>query len=134
MYNTKGNRYLKLNMLIVDDESEIREILTEVLSELELNFLQAENGLEALDVVKKSKVDLIITDLAMPKMNGFEFLRGLKTAGYQIPCMVLTGHGDKTIAQQVKAFGVVEFIDKPFEMEVLIQKVSSILKNIQTAS
>lgn len=121
-------------MLIVDDETEIREILSEVLSELDLNFFQAENGLEALDVVKKNSIDLIITDLSMPKMNGFEFLRGLKKSGFNIPCMVLTGHGDKTIALQVKAFGVVEFIDKPFEMEMLINKVSNIMSSIKKVS
>lgn len=119
------------NLLIVDDESEIREILMEVLSELPLSFHQAENGLEALDVVKSQQIDLIITDLAMPKMNGFEFLRSLKNLGRSIPCMVLTGHGDKTISQQVKSFGVVEFVDKPFEMEVLIKKVQAILLGLK---
>lgn len=115
-------------LLIVEDEPEIRVILAETLSsQFSLNILEAADGQEAFDILKSKQVDLVITDLAMPVMNGFEFLRRLKVSGIKVPTIVLTGHGDKAVASQLKAYGVIEFINKPWQRDQLVDAVKGIL-------
>ena len=115
------------HILIVDDESEIREILSKVILSLEgFHVSLAGNGEEALDLLKKHPVDLIITDIAMPKMNGFEFLRRLKVLGLHIPIVVITGQGDQGVSHLLGPYGVKYFLNKPWNNNELI----SIIKNL----
>ena len=130
---TKASKHI----LIVDDESAIRDLLLIVINLLgDCHVSQACHGEEALLIVKKGPVDLIITDLAMPKMNGFEFLRRLKNLGHSIPTLVLTGNGDHRVTGMITNFGVSEFLDKPWNNDELLKIIKRILlqKNKQVAA
>jgi CheY-like chemotaxis protein len=112
-----------LKVLIVEDEPEIRELIFMQLEAPDREFLFAGNGEEAFDVLSKNKIDFMITDLAMPKMNGFELLRKIKKHGWSFPTLVLTGHADSMVANQLRPYGVDYFLNKPWkknELETMV--------------
>ncbi len=116
------------HILIVDDELEIREILSTVVLGLHgFAAFTAANGEEALKIVKNQKIDLLITDLSMPVINGFELLRRLKNLNYQIPTVVLTGHSDHKVMKLLLSFGVNEFLNKPWDNDQLIWVLKKLL-------
>jgi CheY-like chemotaxis protein len=102
------------SILIVDDESEIRELLVDLLADRAEKFFTAENGVEGLKIVQKENLDLILTDLAMPQMNGFELIRRVRADGNMTPIVVITGHGDRAVANQLKVLSSVTLLSKPF--------------------
>ena len=112
-------------ILVVDDEKNIRTGLATLLGLDGYNVLQAEDGEEAWNIINDSSVDLVITDLKMPKMSGLELLKKIYTTYPTIPVIVLTGHG--TIEEAVVAMqnGAVDFLTKPLNeahLNVLIKK------------
>lgn len=114
-------------ILIVEDEPEIRELIFLQLEAPGRDFLFAGNGEEAIEVLSKNKIDFMITDLAMPKMNGFELLRKIKKFGWSFPTLVLTGHADSLVANQLRPYGVDYFLNKPWsksELEAVVEIVS----------
>ena len=116
------------HILIVDDELEIREILSTVVLGLHgFEPFTAANGEEALKIVKNQKIDLLITDLSMPVINGFELLRRLKNSNFQIPTVVLTGHSDHKVMKLLLSFGVNEFLNKPWDNDQLIWVLKKLL-------
>lgn len=114
-------------ILIIDDEPLIREGIIDILSVLNAKFLEASNGKEALNVLQLNSVDLVITDLNMPQMNGVEFLRRKSQMLNKTPTIVLTSHGDKTIEEIVKGLGVSFLLDKPINEPELIKIVKSFI-------
>ncbi len=116
------------SVLIVDDEDEIRELIGLQLEDSNRNFYFAANGVEAIDILNKQKIDLVISDIAMPKMNGFELLRKIKLLGLNTPVIILTGHADSMVANQLRTYSVRSFINKPWNRAELETAVSSVLK------
>ena len=115
-------------VLIVDDESEIRELISLQLEDTQRQFLFAGNGLEAIEILKDQKIDLVISDIAMPKMNGFELLRKIKLLGLTTPVIIITGHADSMVANQLRTYSVRSFINKPWNRAELEDAVVSALK------
>ncbi len=112
-------------ILVVDDEKHIREGLVSILELDGYTGLQAEDGEEAWRLINEKSVDLVITDLRMPKMSGMDLLKKIFTTYPTIPVIVLTGHG--TIEEAVVAMqnGAVDFLTKPVNVDhlgVLIKK------------
>ena len=95
--------------LVIDDEEPARQMLTRILEKEGWGVIQAENGLAAMEQMKKQRPDVILLDLIMPKMNGFEFVAELhKHDEWQsIPIIVVTA-GDVTIQDRVRLDGYVE--------------------------
>jgi len=113
--------------LIVEDEPEIRELIADQLSLINVSSVEASNGEEALAVLKDSEISIVVSDLAMPKMNGFELLRKMKSNGFTMPVVILTGHADQMVAQQLRTYGIKGFINKPWGPEEIQKTVQSIL-------
>lgn len=107
-------------VLVVDDDASQRELLAEMISSLGFEAVTAVNGREALEVHAERPVDLILTDLIMPHMDGFELLRTLEEHGDRTPTIVLTGFGsiEKAISvvHDLKAFW---FLEKPVQPSIL---------------
>lgn len=95
----------------------MRELLSTYLSEFGITPLTAQNGVQAMEIVQTRPVDLIITDLWMPEMDGLELLQRVKTINTRIPVAVLSGHG--TVQDTVKALnlGAYTFLSKPIRIE-----------------
>lgn len=117
---------MRKTVLIVDDVEMNREILSEMLEE-EYDILTAADGVEALEVITENRsfLTVILLDLMMPKLDGFDVLKALNKAGVTIPVLVITG--DDTVETEAKCFdyGVVDFIAKPFNNAIVQRRVSS---------
>ncbi|MEC4686675.1 MAG: response regulator [Nitrospirota bacterium] len=124
---------LKQNILIVDDSLSIRKFVSIILQQKGYRVYTASNGMEALEVIDEHPVDLIITDLEMPVMHGYEFLRELQRKGLSetIPVVILTSRGSEKHKEKAASLGAKEYLVKPFEEESLLETVRGYLKTPQ---
>ncbi|MDT2834757.1 response regulator transcription factor [Vagococcus carniphilus] len=114
-------------VLIVDDDKKILEFMTIALENEHFEVYSAENGLEALNILEKTLVDLAIVDVMMPKMDGFELTEKIK--GFlDIPVLFLTARGE--LSDKIKGFnlGADDYIVKPFLIEELVLRMQTLLK------
>lgn len=115
-------------VLIVDDEASVLATLADGLEPYgSLRLLTAPNGEEAVRLLKNHEVKLVITDLKMPKMDGFELLAYLSQHHADIPVIVMTAFGSPQIADRTEKLGVLSFLDKPFDVDELIDRIFSVL-------
>ncbi|WP_409479676.1 response regulator [Pseudobdellovibrio sp. HCB154] len=114
---------MKKTIMVVEDESDIRSSLKEILELEGYDVLTAENGLEALNVLKASaKPNLILLDMKMPVMNGWEFADQFrKTYNNSTPIVVVTAAADSE--QRAKDIHATGWVSKPFELGVLLKKI-----------
>lgn len=120
----------KLSVLIVEDNKELLNILVSNMKS-DFNTYSASNGLEALDVLKKENINIIITDVRMPKMNGIEFSKEVKrhVEFSHIPIIMLTArHSSEDKIEGFEA-GADVYVTKPFEVCVLIANMHSLIRN-----
>lgn len=127
----KGNLD-KPYVLMVEDNAEMQDYLKSILAP-NFNISQVGNGQEALDWLKTNKTDLIITDVMMPVMTGFELLESLKKSlSYQhIPVILLTARSSKEDRMEGLRFGVDDYITKPFDRDELLIRAVNLVKNLQ---
>ena len=120
---------MKLTVLVVDDEKNIRDGLGRFLELEGYDVKTAEDGKAALDLLNKGHVDLILSDLKMPRLSGEELLKAISTASPNIPVIILTGHG--TIENAVAAMrdGAYDFLTKPVNLDRLSMLVKRALSN-----
>ncbi len=106
-------------ILIVDDEQPLREMIIDILKESDYYIDDASDGLEALEKLKRTKYDLLLTDLSMPKLDGLGLLRKAKSLNPDIATIILTGHGTMETVIKALQLGANDFITKPFEVKTL---------------
>jgi CheY-like chemotaxis protein len=114
-------------ILVVDDDSDLVSILTEGLNSSGYEVCTAQNGIEALAMVKSQKPDLIIMDVVMPKMTGYEALEKVRAVDElrKIPIIVVSGK--ESMRMFFTDLNGVEFVSKPYEVKVLLSKVERLL-------
>ena len=116
-----------MNILVVDDEMLIRSVIKEYLLNEKYNVLEAEDGLDALRVFKEEKIDLVILDIMMPKMDGYTTLKEMK-AIKDTPVIMLSAMGEEIDKLNGFNLGVDDYITKPFSPKELIARVKAVLK------
>lgn len=116
-------------VLIADDEKNIRSGLAISFEDEGYDTLQAEDGQAAWTMINKKSVDLVITDLRMPGISGYDLLKKINAAYPTLPVIVLTGHGSIEDAVQAMRDGAVDFFTKPVDLDHLILTVSKALSN-----
>ena len=117
------------SILVVDDDPDILEALSEILESEGFGIQQARNGLEALELVAKLQPNLILLDLMMPVMDGWEFaerMRG-RSDWAQIPVIVLSA--DRNIGTKARELGALGYLAKPFELNELLSLVQASLQD-----
>jgi two-component system chemotaxis response regulator CheY len=117
------------SVLIVDDSSYIRQALCELFKQ-EADFLvcgEAENGKEAIKKAQELRPDLIVLDLSMPVMNGFDAARILKRLMPTVPLIMYSAFGDKLAEKQARLIGISEVVSKSEHVSVLIHKARGLL-------
>ncbi|MBN2029200.1 response regulator [bacterium] len=117
----------KQNVLIVDDEKNIRLTLGQLLSEMNMNPDSAVNGEEALAKMQKTEYSLILLDLKMPGMDGMEVLRRVRTMRPDIKIIIITAHGTIDYAVEAMKLGAVDFIQKPFTPKEIRELITLVL-------
>jgi len=117
-------------ILLAEDERAISNTLTNKLNRHEFEVLQALNGQDALKMIKSNKLDLILLDLIMPVLNGFEVLEELKKEGKisKIPIIVFSNLGQDSDIEKVKAFGVEDYLVKSdMSLNDVVEKINEVL-------
>ena len=114
---------MKTNILVVDDDHQMRLALKESLTKAGYAVSLAEDGQQGVDAFKRNPFDLVITDVRMPHKNGLELLTSIKEGTSLVPIILITAYG--TITDAVKAIkeGAFDYIQKPFDTEQLIATV-----------
>jgi DNA-binding NtrC family response regulator len=111
-------------ILIVDDDQVIRILIKDALKpHRELEILTAENGKEAVKQLKAQPVDLVVTDLKMPVMNGLKLLAFMRQHYPELPAIVLTGHGNAKLESRIKAYETFQYFEKPMDIGVLLELI-----------
>lgn len=123
---------MAFNVLIVDDSSSMRAVIKKTIKVSGFNvgqFLTAADGRDALKVLKEEWVDLVLTDINMPNMNGMELLEEMKEDEIlkTIPVVMVTTEGSEKIMQKSMALGANGFIKKPFKPEDIRNALNSIM-------
>jgi two-component system, chemotaxis family, chemotaxis protein CheY len=121
------------DVLVVDDSAAIRKILQRVLHQTGMaihTIFEAGNGQEALEIMKKEKVGLVLTDINMPKMDGIQLLAALKAAPAwrDIPVVMITTEGGETKVGEAVRLGAAGYVRKPFTADQIKEKLVGILE------
>jgi len=121
------------NILMVDDDPHIRELVSVFLRAEGFSVTSAVDGIDALQQLAHQKADLVILDVMMPNMDGWELCQTLR-ASYDMPLLMLTAKGE--MAQKVKGFelGTDDYLVKPFEPVELVMRVKALLKRYRIAA
>lgn len=114
-------------VLVVDDEEVFTEMIIQTLSKPDLTVTTAPNGLRAMELIRKERFDVVISDIIMPQMNGIDFLVRLRDEHFTMPIIFITGDGDKDKVLEAWRLGTFDFIFKPFRPDYLRQVVNSAL-------
>ena len=119
------------SILVVDDEDGIRDMVCDALRMSNYNVHDAVDATAALTFLHKNTVDLIITDINMPGMDGYEMLNHLRNLGNQTPAIMLTARHDKQDITKGLRIGADDYVTKPFGLEELMLRVQAILRRTQ---
>jgi two-component system OmpR family response regulator len=122
------------NILVCEDDRNIRRLICEYLKKENYNVFESENGEEALNVLDASHIDLLITDIMMPIIDGYALSKELREAGYELPILVITAKD--TIDDKKKGFniGIDDYMVKPVDMDELVLRVFALLRRAKIAS
>lgn len=117
----------KCNILIVDDILMNRILLKELLQQIPCEIKEAKNGIEAIDILKTSKIDIVFMDIEMPKMNGLEtteFIRNeLPSSLNNVPIIALTAHNPNDFFEDFSSVGFNDLLTKPYSFEKVIDAI-----------
>lgn len=115
-------------ILVVEDNKNLRKLMVTYLKKNNYEPLEAEDGEQALDIIDKNHIDLIITDIMMPNMDGFELTRELRDANYMLPILFVTAK--ESIDDKKKGFliGADDYMVKPVDMDEMVLRVGVLLR------
>ncbi len=115
-------------ILVVDNGETIRETLMKILEREGYHVLTAEDGQEALEILREAKVNLIISDVCMPRLDGNKLLRTAKNILPEVEVILMTGHGKAEMGLEALREGAFDFIQKPFTKLTLTKTVRQALE------
>jgi two-component system nitrogen regulation response regulator NtrX len=116
-------------VLIVDDESAIRESLRMVLEYEGLKVLEASSGDQGLQQVRRVQPDAVLLDIKMPELDGLQVLELLRERGYEMPVIIITGHGDIETAIEATRKGAFDFFEKPLQRDRVLLSLRNALES-----
>lgn len=120
-------------ILIVEDDPHTRSLMEIVLKNEGFRTISAENGLEALTILDKQTISLIVLDIMMPKMDGFQLTKELREADYQLPILMVTAK--ETAAEKKRGFlvGTDDYMTKPVDVEEMVLRIRALLRRSKIA-
>jgi two-component system response regulator AtoC len=120
-------------ILVVEDDKITRRLIKEILSRGGYEVIEGEDGSQALELFKKEKPDLVITDYQMPVMNGLRLLSEVRGINPAVPVIMLTGFGDIALTIKAIQIGAFDFLEKPINAPQLKNVVTSALSSVQSS-
>jgi two-component system, LuxR family, response regulator FixJ len=115
---------------VIDDDEAVRQSLAFLLAAAGIGVQTYESATAFLDVATTLKTGCVITDVRMPELSGIDLLRRLEELKLGVPVIIITGHGDVPLAVEAMKIGAADFIEKPFDDEVLLTSVRSALNRL----
>jgi two-component system, OmpR family, response regulator len=115
-------------ILVVEDDKNLQKLMTAVLKQYHYHVLCAKDGLQALDILEKNQVDLIICDIMMPNMDGYTLTETLRKTNYHLPILMVTAKD--TLNDKKKGFlvGTDDYMVKPIDMDEMVLRVAALLR------
>ncbi len=121
-------------ILVCEDEKNIRKLMCEYLTSEHYEAIESKNGEEALHILDKMHIDLLITDVMMPQMDGYTLSEALRASGNKLPILMVTAK--ESIRDKRTGFniGIDDYMVKPIDMEEMLMRVSALLRRAQSSS
>lgn len=116
------------NILLVEDDASLSAVLADYLHSKGYTIETAVNGKEAWELILIKHYDIVLTDITMPNMNGFELLKSIRSKYTQLPVVMLSARNDRDSIIHAYEFGCDDYVTKPFSMDILICKIEAILR------
>ena len=126
---SKPEKTTQATVLIVDDESAIRDSLRMVLEYEGLNVVEASSGDQGLQQVRRVQPDAVLLDIKMPELDGLQVLQLLRERGYEMPVIIITGHGDISTAIEATRKGAFDFFEKPLQRDRVLLSLRNALES-----
>ena len=122
------------NILVVEDDKNLRKLITTFLQRNKYNTYEATNGEEALNVLDQSYIDLIVSDIMMPKMDGYELIKSLREAKYDVPILIITAKSEIEDKKEGFLLGADDYMVKPIDIEEMLLRIQVLLRRSKSAS
>lgn len=122
------------NILVVEDDKNLRKLITTCLKKNNYTSFEANNGEEALEMLDKQFIDLIITDVMMPKMDGFELIKELRMSEYKLPILLITAKDSIDDKKEGFLLGADDYMVKPINIEELLLRVKVLLRRAESTN
>ena len=122
------------NILVVEDNPDMRELFCTVLSDKGFNGIPASDGMEALEIMDKEYIDLIVADIMMPNMDGYELTKSLREAKYNLPILIVTAKDQFDDMQKAFRAGTDDYMIKPINVKELVLRVEALLRRAKISS
>lgn len=122
------------DILVADDDKNIRYLMRETLESERYTVFEAKNGEEALEIIEKEHIDLAIVDIMMPKLNGYAFTKSLRAADVEIPVLMVSAKQLSDDRKKGFASGIDAYMAKPIDPEELLMHVKALLRRAHIAS
>lgn len=126
--SSNGGPAAAKRVLVVDDDQDIRRLLAKVIETLKIHVSLADNGEEALRMFREGAFDLVITDIQMPKMDGYCLMREIKAMSRNTPVVLITGQVADSVQANAAAAAAETVLYKPFRLEAIIRVVEQIVQ------
>jgi len=117
--------------MIIDDEAGVRELLGDALKLAGFETVTAADAMVAQTLLRSTKPDLLIVDINMPLMDGFEFIERIRSNGDNTPALMLSARGDRADVTRGLTIGADDYVTKPFGLEELVLRIKAILRRSQ---
>ena len=117
-----------IKILLVEDDVDLNRFVATSLRNAGYDVVSACNGKDALEKTENVKCDLLLTDIMMPEMNGFELAESIRTTDKTIPIIFMTAKDDKPSKMLGYNIGIDEYVTKPFDMDILLMTIKAILR------
>lgn len=125
---------LMLKILIVEDDPSILQLYSIVLKREGYDTLEARNGLEAWNIMEKEHIDLVITDIMMPELDGYEFVRLLRQTDAMLPILMITAKEDFLSKNKGFSLGTDDYMVKPIDVKEMVLRVKALLRRSSVMS
>lgn len=122
-----------ISILLVEDDQKLNKLFYTVLSKQGFNVHMANNGIEAFDILENNHIDLIISDIMMPKMDGYEFTEIVRKTNEDIPILMITAKDDFNSKQKSFLIGIDDYMVKPIDVNEMILRVHALLRRSKIA-
>ena len=122
-----------ISILLVEDDEKLSKLFYTVLSKQGFNIYIASNGVEGFDILENNHIDLIISDIMMPQMNGYDFTENVRKINEEIPILMITAKDDFNSKQKSFLIGIDDYMVKPIDVNEMILRVHALLRRSKIA-